>query len=162
MLNKEIKNTYEVEYKRPEKAAIITPLNELLANYQIYFHKLRIFRWNVVGKDYFDLRNQLMNLQEKAGRNIDEIAERIRIYDQTPMSLLNEYIKTSGIKENQINLSGYEMVIEILGDIMTLLEIQELCMSATVNLHDYGTETMLKNFIYETEKDHKVLLSWVK
>jgi starvation-inducible DNA-binding protein len=162
MLNKETNNTYEVEYKRPEKAAIITPLNELLANYQIYYHKLRIFRWNVVGKDYFDLRNQLMNLQKKAGRNIDEIAERIRIYDQTPMSMLSEYIKSSEIKENQINLSGYEMVKEILRDLLALLKLQEQCMKATLGLHDYGTEKMLRNFIYEMEKDHKILLSWIK
>lgn len=162
MQNKVSNKIYDLEYNRPDKVNIINHLNELLANYQVYFHKLRIFRWNVVGKEYFDLRNQFMDLQEKAGQSIDEIAERIRIFDQTPLNMLNNYLKSSVIEENGLNLSGYEMVIEILGDIITLLRLQDECMKATIDLHDYGTEKMLQNFIYELEKDHKILFTWLK
>jgi starvation-inducible DNA-binding protein len=162
MQNTVSNKTYDLEYNRQDKAEIIIHLNEILANYQLYFHKLRIFRWNVVGREYFDLQNQFMNLQEKAQRNIDEIAERIRIFDQTPLKLLNDYIKSSKIKENGLNLTAHEMVQEVLGDMLTLLSLQEDCMKMTIDLQDYGTEKMLKDFIYETEKDHKMLLSWLK
>lgn len=156
------KHIYELEYSKLEIAEIITNLNRLMANYQIFSHKLRNFYWNVVGQDYFDLRQHLKLLYERANRHLDEIAERIRIFNQAPPNLLQDIIDLSTVKENGDPLAGFEMAKATLQDIKILLSLHEECIEKAVEVSDYGTEQMVKMFIYELEKDHRVLLSWLK
>ena len=156
------KHIYELEYTKLEIAEILTNLNKLMANYQIFSHKLRNFYWNVVGQDYFDLRQHLNMLYERVNRHLDEIAERIRIFNQAPPGLLQDIIELSTIKENGDSLAGFEMAKETLQDIKILLSLQQECIEKAVEVGDYGTEQMVKIFIYELEKDHRVLLSWLK
>ncbi len=155
-------NLYDLEYSTLDKAEMLTHLNKLLANYQVFYHKLRVFRWNIVGKDYFELHRKFTDLKEKINRNIDEIAERIRIFDQTPLVLMNEYKRQSTVRENGSNMAGFEMVKETVTDIVTILSILGEGVKAASDVGDYGSESMMKGFIYEMEKDHKVLLSWLK
>jgi hypothetical protein len=54
------------------------------------------------------------------------------------------------------------MVKDILRDILTLISIKKDCLKAAAETHDGGTEAMVKSLLYEMEKDHRSLLSWVK
>ncbi len=38
-----------------ESKVLVEKLNELLANYQIYYQNLRNFHWNVSGPNFFEL-----------------------------------------------------------------------------------------------------------
>jgi starvation-inducible DNA-binding protein len=162
MVNKVIQSVYELEYNKLEQAQVIKNLNILLASYQIFLHKLKIFHWNIVGQDYYNLRQKFMDLFNRALHNSDEIAERIRIFDQTPVSMLNDVVKLSQIDENEQNLAGFEMVKEILKDILILLTLKKDCLKSSIETEDSGTEAMIKILIYEMEKDHRSLLSWLK
>ena len=162
MTNKVIQNVFELEYNKLNQAEVIKSLNALLASYQIYLHKLKIFHWNVVGQDYFNLRLKFRDLFSKALRNSDEVAERIRIFNQTPVCILNDVVKLSKIQENDLNLAGFEMVKEILKDILILLSLKKECLKMAIDLGDFGTEAMIKQLIYDVEKDHRSLLSWLK
>jgi starvation-inducible DNA-binding protein len=141
---------------------MLTHLNELLANYQVFHQKLRVFRWNIVGRGYLELHRKFTDMKEKANLNIDKIAERIRILDQTPLILMSEFRRQSTVKENGSNMDSYEMVKESLKDILTIIAILRESIKAASDVGDYGTESMIKGFIYELEKDHKTLLSWLK
>lgn len=157
-----IKNIYDLEYSKLNKVEVVQNLNRLLASYQVFFHKLTVFNWNIVGQDYFSLRRKFRELNENALHTVDIIAERIRIFDQTPVSLFKEMVELSVIDENGLNLAGFEMVKEILTDILTLLSLKEECLKTAVDLGDYGTEQMMKELIYKMERDHRSLISWVK
>ena len=98
-------------------------LNALLANYAIHYQKLRNYHWNVKGSDFFDLHEQFESQYTEAIKNIDDIAERIRIFGETPMSTLKDYIETSEIKETGTNLTSELMVRELLSDYRILLPI---------------------------------------
>lgn len=37
---------------------VVTELNVLLADYHVYYQKLRNFHWNVLGENFFDLHNR--------------------------------------------------------------------------------------------------------
>ena len=38
--------------------ATVQELNILLADYHLYYQKLRNFHWNVIGKNFFDLHEK--------------------------------------------------------------------------------------------------------
>ena len=52
-------------------------LNVLLADYHLYYQKLRNFHWNIVGKHFFDLHEKFEEMYDDAKLKVDEIAERI-------------------------------------------------------------------------------------
>jgi starvation-inducible DNA-binding protein len=56
---------------------VVTELNVLLAEYHVYYQKLRNFHWNVLGKNFFDLHNTFEKMYNETKTKIDEIAERI-------------------------------------------------------------------------------------
>lgn len=149
-------------YSNLEKAEIVTSLNKLLASYQIYFHKLRCFYWNIAGQDFFDLHSVFQELCNKTYQNIDVVAERIKFFDKMPLNKWSNYIKVSEIKENSANLTGFEMVNEICRDMLKLLSIKENCIKTIMEVSDYGTENMIKSLIYEMEKDYRMLSAWKK
>src|SRR6478736_9047862 len=80
-----------------ETERITQVLNQLLANYSVHYQKLRNYHWNVKGPDFFDLHEQFEMQYNEALQNIDDIAERIRIFQETPMSTMKEYLDASEI-----------------------------------------------------------------
>ena len=91
---------------------------------------------------------------------IDELAERIRVFGQTPLSTMKEYLDNSDIKEAGTDLSALEMVSEILRDYHTLLEHMLKVVEVAIEHGDNGTEDMIKGFIKTTEKNHWMMTSF--
>ena len=79
---------------------VVTELNVLLADYHVYYQKLRNFHWNVLGKNFFDLHNRFEEMYNDTKIKIDEIAERIITLKYHPISKLSDYIEVSRIKES--------------------------------------------------------------
>jgi starvation-inducible DNA-binding protein len=140
---------------------IVRVLNELLANYSVHYQKLRNYHWNVKGSDFFDLHEQFEQQYNEARDNIDEIAERIRVFSSTPLSTMKEYLETSEIKETGTDLPSDIMVREILSDYRILLEYMFEVVDVAVNQGDSGTEEMVKVFIHNIEKHHWMLTSFL-
>lgn len=128
------KKNHKYGYSNLDKAEIVTSLNKLLADYQIYFHKLRCFQWNIIGQDFFDLHPIFQELCKKTYKHIDDIAERIRFFDKMPLTKWSNYIKISEVKENTADLTGFEMVNEICTDMLKLLSIKEDCILTRIRL----------------------------
>jgi starvation-inducible DNA-binding protein len=138
-----------------------TVLNRLLANYSVHYQKLRNYHWNVKGNDFFDLHDQFETLYTEALKNIDDIAERIRIFQETPLSTLREYLDTSEIKETTPSLTADLMVREILSDYRILLEHMFAVVEVATDQNDSGTEEMIKVFIHNIEKHHWMLSAFL-
>ncbi|QNL22513.1 DNA starvation/stationary phase protection protein [Hyphobacterium sp. CCMP332] len=141
-------------YTKLETAELVESLNQLLANFSVHYQKLRNFHWNVKGPDFFDIHEQFEIQYEDAKSAIDEIAERIRVFGQTPMSTMREYLDHSEIKEASTDLTAMEMVKEIIRDYRVLLEYMFTVVENAIEYGDSGTEDMVKNFIKVTEKNH--------
>lgn len=144
-----------------ETEEITQALNSLLANYSIHYQKLRNYHWNVKGSDFFDLHEQFEQQYNQALQNIDDIAERIRIFGKTPMSTFKEYLETSEIKETGSQLSSELMVRELLSDYRMLLQYMFTVVETAVSYGDSGTEEMVKTFINQIEKHHWMLSSFM-
>jgi len=144
-----------------ETEKITRALNALLANYAIHYQKLRNYHWNVKGSDFFDLHEQFESQYTEAIKNIDDIAERIRIFGETPLSTLKDYLETSEIKETSTNLTSELMVRELLSDYRILLQYMFSVVEVASEERDSGTEEMVKVFINQLEKHHWMLSSFL-
>ena len=145
-----------------ETAEIVINLKKLMANYQVYYHKLRNFHWNVEGSDFFELHEEFEKEYNEAKENIDLIAERIRVFGIMPDMTLEEVLKISSIEESKENRTSFEMVREVLKDYQTLHELMLDTINAALETGDIATENMIAEFVLNLEKRHWMFTSWVK
>jgi starvation-inducible DNA-binding protein len=144
-----------------ETERISSALNELLANYQVHYQKLRNYHWNVKGGDFFDLHQEFETLYTEANQNIDEIAERIRVFGHTPLSTLQVYLEHSAIKETGTDLAAEVMAREVLSDFRILLGYMVNVLSIASEQEDAGTEQIIKGYIKKIEKHHWMLTAYL-
>lgn len=78
---------------------LVNHLNDLLANYQIFYQNLRGFHWNVKGSNFFELHAKFEEYYNDAIEKVDEIAERVLTLEGTPLHSYSAYMKQAEIKE---------------------------------------------------------------
>ncbi|MBZ9631519.1 DNA starvation/stationary phase protection protein [Salegentibacter sp. LM13S] len=135
-------------------------LNVLLADYHLYYQKLRNFHWNVIGKNFFDLHEKFEELYDDAKLKVDEIAERILTLRYTPISNLTDYLKESNLKESKADLTDYEMIETLLKDHGTLLKQMRSVVETADKAGDEGTIDLIGAYIRELEKTSWMLDAW--
>jgi starvation-inducible DNA-binding protein len=141
-------------------AKTVQELNVLLADYHLYYQKLRNFHWNVIGKNFFDLHEKFEELYDDAKLKVDEIAERILTLRYQPTSNLSEYLKTSNIKESKSDISDSEMIKDLLKDHGILLKQMRSVIEVAGDGGDEGTIDLIGAYIRELEKTSWMLDAW--
>ncbi len=149
-------------FSKTETEKVVEKLNLLLANYHLHYQKLRNFHWNVQGSDFFDMHEQFEDLYELAKNNIDDIAERIRVFGHTPWSNYSIYLDKSEIEESSPDTKAHDMVREILHDFQMLLSFMVEADDAAQEIGDFGTIDMMNNFVKGLEKYHWMLTAFVE
>lgn len=137
-------------------------LNVLLADYHVYYQKLRNFHWNVSGENFFDLHAKFEELYDDAKLKIDEIAERILTLRFAPVSNLTEYLKMSSIEEAASDLTDRKMVDAILEDHGKILKQLSAVVEKADSAGDEGTIDLVGAYIRELEKTSWMLDAWRK
>ena len=138
----------------------VDELNVLLADYHLYYQKLRNFHWNVIGKNFFDLHEKFEELYDDAKLKVDEIAERILTLRYTPVSNLSDYLKSSNIEESKSDLTDYEMIEILLKDHGVLLKQMRAVVETADKAGDEGTIDLIGAYIRELEKTSWMLDAW--
>lgn len=138
----------------------VQELNTLLADYHIYYQKLRNFHWNIVGRNFFDLHIQFEEMYNDAKLKIDEIAERILTLRYQPTSNLSQYLGISNITESQSDMEDHEMVGILLGDHQKLLQQMSKVVKTADACSDEGTIDLIGGYIRELEKTSWMLDAW--
>jgi starvation-inducible DNA-binding protein len=138
----------------------VDELNVLLADYHLYYQKLRNFHWNVIGKNFFDLHEKFEELYDDAKLKVDEIAERILTLRYTPISNLTDYLKASNLKESKADLTDYKMIETLLKDHGTLLKQMRSVIETADKAGDEGTIDLIGAYIRELEKTSWMLDAW--
>lgn len=141
---------------------IVTELNVLLADYHVYYQKLRNFHWNILGKNFFDLHNKFEEMYNDTRIKIDEIAERIVTLKYHPISKLSDYIEVSKIKESSPLLTDEEMVESVIFDHKILLEQLSKVVDRANKASDEGTIDLIGGYIRDLEKSTWMLNAWAK
>ena len=139
---------------------VVIELNQLLADYHLYYQNLRNFHWNIMGENFFDLHNKFEELYTDARGKIDEIAERILTLRYHPMSNYSDYLKQSNVQEKETTLSDNEMVSEILSNHAILIKQMNKVLDTAEEANDEGTIDLVGAYIRELEKSSWMLDAW--
>lgn len=127
-------------------------LNDLLANYQIFYMNVRGFHWNIRGEKFFELHAKFEELYTDALVKIDEIAERILTLGFTPMHSYSAYLQESDIKEKTRISDGFAAVEAILEGFRVLLVKERELLRSSAEADDEGTNALMSDYIREQEK----------
>ncbi|WP_378184642.1 Dps family protein [Aquimarina sp. W85] len=138
----------------------VKELNTLLADYHLYYQKLRNFHWNILGKNFFDLHVQFEAMYDDAKLKVDEIAERILTLRYQPVSNYSDYIKQSNLKESSSDLSDEKMISTLLEDHGTMLKQMSKVVKTADSASDEGTIDLVGAYIRELEKTSWMLDAW--
>ena len=152
-----------MNYLKLDKTKVKTTVKELdtlLADYHLYYQKLRNFHWNIVGKNFFDLHNKFEVMYDDAKLKIDEMAERILTLRYQPTSNFSDYLKMSSLKESSSDLKDLEMVKVILEDHGKILEQMRKVIEKADAAGDEGTIDMIGAYIGDIEKVSWMLDAW--
>lgn len=141
---------------------VVSELNVLLADYHVYYQKLRNYHWNVTGKNFFELHKQFEDMYNDTKTKIDDIAERIVTLRYHPISKLSDYIEVSNLKESTPLLTDQEMVENIIKDHKTILEQMYKVVDRAEKASDEGTIDLLGAYIRELEKSTWMMNAWAK
>lgn len=143
-------NAIGLSSKKAEKLA--KKLNELLANYSIFYQNTRGYHWNIKGEKFFELHVKFEELYNDLVLKIDEIAERILTLSGTPKHNYSEYSKLSKIKESKEVSDGIKAVGEILDAFKIILPLQRELLELSADAGDEGTNALMSDYIRAQEK----------
>lgn len=157
-----MKTYKKLGFDSEETKDVVENLNKLLANLHVHYQKLRNYHWNVEGPDFFDIHETFEEEYNEVKLEIDEVAERIRVFGKTPYSTLAKYLEVSEIKETGTDLSADEMVKEILKDFEVLLSFMVDSIEAAEKIGDISTDDLITGFMKRREKKHWMLTAFSK
>lgn len=144
--------TNDIGLEIKESKVLVEKLNDLLANYQVYYQNLRNFHWNVSGPNFFELHAKFEELYNAANLAVDETAERILTLGARPLSSYQEYIETATIKEAKEIFEPTKMVETVKSNLNTLLQLERETLEAAESSNDEGTASLMSDYITAKEK----------
>jgi len=127
-------------------------LNELLANYSVFYQNVRGYHWNIKGEKFFELHLKFQELYNNLLIKIDDVAERILTLGYTPEHRYTVYTTISAIHEMKEVSDGFAAVQNILDSFATLIRLQRVILAKSAAINDEGTNALMSDYIREQEK----------
>lgn len=144
--------TNQIGLEVKQTKTLAEQLNELLANYQVFYMNLRGLHWNIRGDKFFELHAKFEELYTDALVKIDEIAERILTLGVTPLHSYTDYLAYSEVKEVRNVSDANGAVSSVLEGYRVLLAKERELLKASAEVDDEGTNALMSDYIREQEK----------
>lgn len=147
---------------KKKAAKLCQNLNQLLADYQLFYQTLRGLHWNIQGKEFFELHVKFEEFYNDAVVKVDEIAERILTLEGEPLHTFSDYLKVSKIKEVKGITKGKKGVEITVKNFSILIKKERAIMEMANGADDEGTASLMSDYISETEKTLWMLNAYLK
>lgn len=131
---------------------IVARLNQLQADYQVLYQKLRHYHWNVTGPQFFELHAQFETLYNEAATFIDDLAERTLALGGRPPSTLAVQLKHARLKEDDSLPNAETMGRNLHEDFVTLNRAVREASVAADEAGDPATVNLLDDIAVAQEK----------
>ncbi len=137
---------------------IVTCLNGVLANEYVLFTKTLNYHWNITGPRFHSLHTFLEGQYRQLLEVMDEVAERVRIFDQRPISTIKGMYSHMEIKDGQDKVPNAETMLQnLMEDHVTIQnQLKEIVMDKNKCATDPGTEDLLVGLLRKHE-----MMSWM-
>lgn len=127
-------------------------LDLLLSDYQVLYHKLRTYHWNVTGPMFFALHAKFEELYNEAALRVDELAERILALGEKPTATLRAQLDQARLTEDGGPTSANDMVANLVADYGSLNGWLREVSGKAGSAEDSATANMLEEFADAQEK----------
>ena len=135
-----------------QSTQLANKLNDLLANYSVFYQNVRGFHWNIKGEKFFELHAKFEELYTDLLVKIDEIAERILTLGRSPEHKYSTYNSISAVKESPFVSDGVQAVEAIVNSFKEILIKQREILDLSGEADDEGTNALMSDYIREQEK----------
>ncbi len=133
-------------------AKVVDSLQQLLADYQVFYANLRGFHWNIKGHGFFILHSKFEELYDNAAEKVDEVAERILMLGGVPKNKYSDYLKTSNIEEVEGVSCGDEALNNILETYSHFITEERKILAIASQAGDEATVALMSDYLKEQEK----------
>lgn len=147
---------------KKKAAKLCLHLNQLLADYQLFYQTLRGLHWNIQGKEFFELHVKFEEFYNDAVIKVDEIAERILTLEGEPLHTFSDYLKVSKIKEVKGVTKGKKGIEITVKNFSILIKKERAILEMANGADDEGTASLMSDYISETEKTLWMLSAYLK
>lgn len=127
-------------------------LNNLLADYMVFYQNTRGLHWNIKGEKFFELHLKFEELYTNLLLKVDEIAERILTLGAVPLHTFDDYNATARIKTIKNVSDGKEGVQSVLKGLEVIIIRQRELLAIAADAQDEGTNALMSDYIREQEK----------
>ena len=131
---------------------VVAGLQQLLADFQVYYTNLRGFHWKIQGRGFFVLHGKFEDMYNDAAAKIDEIAERILTLGGTPENKFSEYLKIARVAEVSGVTRSSEAVEHVLETYKHFIAEERKLIEVANEANDAVTVDMLTGYLKEQEK----------
>ena len=131
---------------------VVVALQNLLADFQVYYTNLRGFHWEIKGRGFFVLHEKFESMYDDAAAKVDEIAERILTLGGTPENKYSGYLKVARIPEVSGVSSSKEAVDNVLNTYKHFIAEERKLIGLAEETNDVVTADMLTGYLKEQEK----------
>ncbi|MAW61731.1 MAG: DNA starvation/stationary phase protection protein [Planctomycetes bacterium] len=136
-------------------------LNQLLADYSVFYQKLRIYHWTVKGPMFFQLHVKFEEMYNAAALSVDEIAERIVGLGARPLGRMADYVSTSSLSEADSSPEAADMVRNLIADQRSLVAGLREGSAEAADADDILTANMLEEMADNEEKSAWMLQAYL-
>ena len=131
---------------------VVVALQNLLADFQVYYTNLRGFHWEIKGRGFCVLHEEFESMYVDAAAKVDEIAERILTLGGTPENKYSGYLKVARIPEVSGVSSSKEAVDNVLNTYKHFIAEERKLIGLAEEANDVVTADMLTGYLKEQEK----------
>lgn len=131
---------------------VVAALQQLLADYQIFYTNLRGFHWNIKGHGFFILHSKFEEMYNDAAEKVDELAERILMLGGEPANKFSDYLKVARIQEVSGVSCGEEALKNILDTYGMFIGEERKLLSLASEAGDEATVALMSDYLKEQEK----------
>lgn len=147
-----MKTTDFINLNAASTSKTITGLQQLLADFQVFYTNLRGFHWNIKGKDFFVLHKEFENMYNDIAEKVDEVAERIVTLGGVPANKFSDYLKIAGLSEVDHVSNGSEALKNILDSLGYFIALERSVLGTASQGKDEVTVSILTDYLKDQEK----------
>ncbi len=140
---------------------VVNALQQLLADYHVFYANLRGLHWNIQGKKFFALHQKFEELYDEVADQIDEIAERILTLGGVPAHNLSAYLKVAKLKESDYVAGSEQAVKLVLDNLAYLIAAERTVIEVAGKANDEGTTAIMSDYIRDQEKLVWMYTAWL-
>ena len=142
----------QIGLDKAKSKTLSNSLNNLLADYMMFYQNTRGLHWNIKGEKFFELHLKFEELYTNLLLKVDEVAERILTLGATPLHTFDDYKSTAEIRSIKDISDGKKGVQTILDAFETLIVKQRELLNLSADAGDEGTNALMSDYIREQEK----------